>query len=228
MPAARPAGSPATVLDAFIRANRWKTWALVAQFGLNCVLVLGLVAMGTRQPDVVLIAPDGASTYVNRSQAGDALVAFLAEQRQRPSDVTVVHFARLFLDRALAINASTIEAAWPEALSMMAPSLRDRVAREAQAAHLVEGYAAAGTKLELSIDSLTVLERHDDRLRLQAKVGRTKSGLSGPAVVGVPERLVVDLVLRVVPRTAAHPDGLEVSDWGVQAQPASPLAPVTP
>ena len=72
---------------------------LLLQFALNFFLAFAAIGFSRKEPDVVLVAPDGKSTYVNRSLAGDALVRFLAEQRQQPSDVTVVHFTKEFLSR---------------------------------------------------------------------------------------------------------------------------------
>src|SRR5262249_22584217 len=69
---------------------------------------------------------------------GDALLRFLADQKQEPSDLTVLHFTHDFLDLVLAVNSSTIETAWPKALALMSAPFRARVARESAEQKLIE------------------------------------------------------------------------------------------
>jgi hypothetical protein len=221
--AARTPGAPPAVLAAFLRQGRYKTWALFAQFGLNLLLVLCLWGALHREPDVVLVSPDGQSTYVNRSLAGEALVRFLSEQRQLPSDVTILHFSKVFLDLVLAVNSSTIEGTWPQALALMDPELRARVQRQAAEQKLIQGYQLAQTKTSLHYEEAHLLEHTDALVHLHATLRRTRSSLLAREGSGeLLDRVGVDLVERIVPRTPAHPDGLVVSDWRVEVLPREP------
>jgi hypothetical protein len=203
---------PPAISAAFARQGAWKNWVLLLQFALNFLLVVAAIGFSRKEPDVVLVEPDGKSTYVNRSIAGEALTRFLTEQRHQPSDVTVVHFTRTFLNAFLAINSSTVDAAWPEALAMMDASLRDRVSREAKSQKLLETYRLARVKTDITIEDLVLIERHPTALHVRATVTRRKQdllGSSGPTT----DKLQVDVVERVVPRTPSHPDGLEVVEY---------------
>src|SRR5436309_14531575 len=109
---ALPPGSPPAIWTAFARQAAWRGRVIAALLALNGLTIVAAVRVARKDPDVVLIAPDGKSSYVPRAVANDALLRFLAEQKQQPSHVTIVHFTREFLQLALAINSSTIEAAW--------------------------------------------------------------------------------------------------------------------
>jgi len=209
---ARLPARPPAIWAAFARQGAWKNWFLGLQFALNFMLVVAAIGFSRREPDVVLVDPDGKSTYVNRSIAGDALVRFLAEQRQQPSDVTVAHFTHAFLNTFLAINSTTIDAAWPEALSMMDAPLRDRISREATAQKLLETYRLARVRTDITVDELTLVERHGNVLHVRAVVTRRKESLDG-AKSPTKDRLQVDLVERVVTRTPAEPDGLQIAEY---------------
>jgi hypothetical protein len=216
----RPAGAPPAILAAYLRQGRWKTWALAAQFAVNLFLIVCVYAAVKKEPDVVLVSPDGASSYLNRPLAGDALLRFLAEQRQLPSETTIVHFSKTFLDLVLAVNSSTVEATWPQGLALMSPELRERVGKQAAAEKLIEGYQLALTKTSLAYPQLTLLEHTDSLVHLRALVDRTRSSLLGPDRGGSRlDRVAVDLVERIVPRTPTHPDGLLVSDWRIEVLP---------
>lgn len=207
---------PPAIWAAFARQGAWKNWVLLLQLALNFLLVLATIGFSQRPPDVVLVEPDGKSTYVNRSIAGEALARFLAEQRNTPSDVTITHFTQTFLSTFLAVNSTTIDAAWPEALRMMDAPLQDRMSREAQAQKLLEAYKLAGVKTDITVENLVLVERHDPVLHLQATVTRRKQDLlehSSPTT----DRLSVDIIERIVPRTSSHPDGLEVVEYRNQA-----------
>src|SRR5207302_6062619 len=87
-----PPGSPPAIWMAFARQAAWREWVIAALFALNALTIVAAVRVARKDPDVVLIAPDGKSSYVPRSVANDGLLRFLAEQKQQPSDVTVVRF----------------------------------------------------------------------------------------------------------------------------------------
>jgi hypothetical protein len=219
--AARPAGSPPAVYEAFVIQNRWKNWVLAGQFVAILMLVVCVLAIGRRDPDVVLVEPDGKSHYLNRSMASGPLMQFLAEQRQLPSDVTVMHFSKEFLTTALALNSSTIDAAWPQALAMMDASLRGRVGKESAQGKLVEGYKAAQLSSSIAIDDLVVVERTPSLLHLRAALSRSKVSLLTPNGMPETEKISVDLVERIVPRSVGRPDGLEVAEYKILAAPVS-------
>jgi len=203
---------PPAIWTAFARQGAWKNWVLLLQFALNLLLVVAAIGFSRKEPDVVLVDPTGKSTYVNRSIAGEALTRFLAEQRHQPSDVTVVHFTRTFLTTFLAINSSTIDSAWPEALAMMDAPLRGRITREAEAQKLLETYRLARVKTDVSLNDVVLMERHERALHVRGIVTRRKQDLlgnGGPTT----DKLQVELILRVIPRSPAHPDGLEVAEY---------------
>jgi hypothetical protein len=203
------------VWAAFARQGAWKSWVLVFQFFLISLLVLANIRLSQRPADIVVVAPDGKSTYLTPNIAGEALVRFLADQKQQPSDLTVLHFTRDILDLALAVNSSTIETAWPKALSMMSAPLRARISKEAAEQKLLETYKLAQVRTELNIEEVSVLEHADSLLHIRARVSRTKSViLDGSSPVG--DRLEVDMVERVVPRSIDKPDGLELADFNVK------------
>jgi hypothetical protein len=212
----RPNLGPPAVWLAFVRQGAWKSWVLILQFFVIALLILANLRLSQRPPDVVVVAPDGKSTYVTASIAGEALVRFLAAQKQEPSDLTVLHFTRDFLELALAVNSSTIEAAWPKALAMMSPPLRARVARESAEQKLLETYKLARVRTQLVIEDVSIVEHVDSLLHVKATVSRLKSEiLDGTG--GSRDRLEVDIVERVVPRTIDTPDGLELVDFNVKS-----------
>jgi hypothetical protein len=177
-----------------------------------------MLRLARREPDIVLIAPDGQSTYVPRSVAGPALVRFLDEQRQRPGDVTVVHFTNTFLQHFFALHPAMTEASFAEALGMLTPALRARVAREAQETKLLERVRASGTRAAVELEALDIVERTDAALRLEGVLLRRTVRLADDAPVAT-ERLRIGLVESIVPRTAAHPDGLLVASLSTAVEP---------
>ncbi len=219
-------GSPPAVWAAFARQAAWKDWVIVVLLCLNALTIVAGARLARREPDVVLVAPDGKSTYLPREIAGDALTRFLTEQRQLPSDVTVVHFTRDFLQLVLAINSSTVEGAWSDALSLMSQALRERVSADAAAKKLIEAYRAAKVRTILSIDAIELVEKTSALLHVRARVTRKIGGmLVASEAPTANEQLVVELVERIVPRTSARPDGLEVVELRIgpigAAQPAA-------
>jgi hypothetical protein len=214
---ASPARAPAVpaVWTAFANASRWKSWALLCQFVLNLLLILVALRVAKTDPDVVVIAEDGKSTYVPRAIAGSALVRFLESEKQKPSDVTVLHFTAEFLDAFFAVNSSTLDAAFPKALGMMDARLKGAVAREYADGKVLETYRLAQVRSQLAIGELLVLQKTDSLIHLSAKLERKRSSLvdgSRPSV----DALEVELVERVVPRTAERPDGLEIAELSVR------------
>jgi hypothetical protein len=210
-PQLRSGVAPA-IWTAFARAGRWKTWALFASFGLNALLALAAIGFADRTPDVVLVDPTGKSTYVPSGVASEALMRFLQEQRQLPSDVTVAHFTSDFLKAFLGTHSSTAEEGWAEALSAMDASLRSRMAKEASEQKLIETYRLAQMRAELEFEDIQLVERKGSLLNIRALVRRRRVSL----VQNQPpqeERLRIELLERVVPRTLARPDGLEVVEY---------------
>ena len=211
--ASRKTGAPPAIWAHFVQQAAWKDWVIAALLSLNALTILAGARLAARGPDVVLVTPDGKSTYVNRSVATAPLLDFIADQKQQPSDVTVVHFTKDFVRLALAANSTTIDSTWSEALSMMGEKLRIGLKEESEAKHLLETYRVVRVKSLLQIEDIVLIERTRDLLQVKVSVLRVKSSLLDETRAGVSEHLVVDLVERVVPRTAARPDGLEVVDW---------------
>ena len=205
--------SPPAIWAHFAQQAAWKDWVIAALLILNATTILAGARLASKEPDVVLVAPDGKSTYMNRSVASAALLDFIADQKQQPSDVTVVHFTKDFLRVALSANSTTIDSTWPEALSMMGKELSVRLREESEAKKLLESYKALRVMSALRIEDIVLVEKARDLLQVKATVERIKSSLLDERRAGVSERLVVDLVERIVPRTAARPDGLEIVDW---------------
>ena len=224
----KPTAAPPAIWAHFAQQAAWKDWVIAALLLLNVVTVLAGARLAAREPDVVVVGPDGKSSYVARSMASAALLDFIAEQKQQPSDVTVVHFTKDFLRASLAANSTTIVSTWADALSMMGEQLSKRLKLESESKKLLESYKAVRVRSALNIQDIVLVERTRDLLQVKATVERIKSSLLDESRAGVSERLVVDLVERIVPRTVARPDGLEVVDWHI-AQQAAPAgaAPVT-
>lgn len=202
---------PSAVWTAFARQGQWKSWVIAAQLLLMALLTLAAMQLAHKSPDIVLVGADGRSTYLNPTIADDELIRWLAEHRQRPSDVTVAHFSREFLRRFLGVNSTTIHAEWPEALAMMAPALRARMEAEATKQKLVETYRAAQVATEVDIQHLELVEQLASAIHVRALVARTKRPLAGGQ--NTVDTLAVDLILDVVPRTAATPDGLQLAEY---------------
>jgi hypothetical protein len=212
-----PPGSPPAVWTSFARASAWKSWVLIVELGVIALLLLTNLRLAAREPDVVTIAPDGKSTYLGRSVAGDALLKFLAEQKGTPPDVAVLHFTAEFLNLFLGANSSTIHAAWPKALTFMTPGLRAKFERAGKAQQLVENLERAQVRTEVTVKDIEVLERTEGLLHLRATVTREKSRLAD-ATSPESDALEIDLVLKVVARSATRPDGLEIVDLETRAK----------
>src|SRR6266478_123557 len=227
-----PPGSPPAIWTAFARQAAWREWVIAALLALNALTIIAAVRVARKDPDVVLIAPDGKSSYVPRSVANDGLLRFLAEQKQQPSDVTVVRFTREFLQLALAINSSTIEGAWRDALALMGSQLRERFSTAAAGEKLLETYRLARVRTMLSVDSIELVDHTSSLLHVRAVVTRKKGSLLAENAPTDEDRLSIELVERVVPHTSARPDGLEIIEMRITpittASGAAPAAETQP
>src|SRR5882724_6312622 len=210
-----PPGSPPAIWTVFARQAAWRECVIAALVALNALTIVAAVRVARKDPDVVVVAPDGKSSYVPRSVANDALMRFLAEQKQQPSDVTVVHFTREFLQLALAINSSTIDGAWHDALALMGSQLRERFSAAAAGQKLRESYKLARVRTMLSVDSIELVDHTSSLLHVRAVVTRKQGSLLAENAPSEEDRLAVELVERVVPRTSVRPDGLEVVEMRI-------------
>jgi 4-amino-4-deoxy-L-arabinose transferase-like glycosyltransferase len=228
---------PPAVWTAFALQGRWKNWVLAGQLLLNLALVLAVLEVAQTPPDVVVVSEDGEGTFVERGVAGGALQDFLRVQRGRASDLTLLAFTQRFVRLTAAVNSSTVEEAWDEALGMMVAPLATRVKAEAEAQRMLETYRLAQVRTLLDFLSVELVERRGDKAHVRTRARRLKEKLMGGGASQ--DVLQVDLVLLEVPRTRAHPDGLEVLDWrsapdattDAGASPAaspSPAPPVPP
>ena len=216
--------SPPAIWAAMVRQGQWKSWALAVAFALCVLELLVMLKLARREPDIVLISPDGQSTYVQRRLASEALLRFLDEQRQRPSDVTVVHFTRDFLQHFLATNSTSYEGSFRDALEMLTPALRGQIIREAESSKLLEQVRASASRAELTFEQLDIVERNELALQLRGVLLRRTESLLDGAPLAL-ERLHLELVLSIVPRTAAHPDGLLVGHFSSRAEKLDVHAP---
>lgn len=230
LPDPRPPGAPPAVWHAFARQAAWKSWAVI---GLLCALLLSLVAnvrLATRPPEFVVVdGATGESTLIRRGIATDALLKFLAD-RTRPPKVAVVRFTRDFVQLAFGVNSSTIDANWPQALSMMTDEMRERVTKQTAEAKLLDTYRAAQVRSDLAFEDIVLVEETPSLLHVKATLRRRKGPLVGTGPV-TSDRLLVDLVQATVPVSAEHPDGLAIAEWQIQELPVvdagkeSPHAP---
>ena len=211
-PDPRPPGSPPAVWAAFVAQNAWKSWTIVGLLAVVFLLCIALVRSASRPPEFVMVDANGRTTPVRRTVATDALLRFLAD-RTRPPEVAIVRFTRDFLHLALGLNSSTVEANWPAALAMMAPELRERIARESSEKRLVETYRLAQRKTELSFDEIAVEDQSPTHVTVRATNTRRSQPLLEGAGATETDRVQVELVERIVPASMENPDGLEVQEW---------------
>src|SRR2546421_12513118 len=156
---ARPNGALPAIWSAFAQQAAWKDWVIAALLILNAVTVVASARLAARWPDVVVVGPDGKSAYLPRSVTSVALLDFIAEQKQQPSDVTVVHFTKDFVRLALSANSTTIDSTWSDTLSMMGEQLSKRLKQESEAKKLLESYKAVRVKSSLHIEDIVLVER---------------------------------------------------------------------
>ncbi len=211
-PDPRPPGSPPAVWAAFVAQGAWKSWTIVALLAVVILLSIAIIRLASRPPEFVVVDANGTATPIRRTVATDALLRFLAD-RTRPPQVAIVRFTRDFLHLALGLNSSTIDANWPAALAMMAPELRDRIAKESAAKRLVDTYRLAQRRTELSFDEIAVEDQSTTHVTVRATISRKTLPLVDGRGAVATDRVQVDLVERLVPATMNNPDGLEVEEW---------------
>jgi len=220
----RPPGSPPAMWTAFAAQSAWKSWTIGCLLAVVALLALALMRVSARPAEVILVDAAGNATPVRRSLATDGLLQFIADH-SRPPELAVVRFTREFLRLALALNSSTVEASWPEALRRMAPELRQRVEAEAETRRLVETWRAAQRKVDLVYEEVVVEERTAGQLAVRATLSRRTGPLWGGGAATTADRVQVDLVERPVVPTLERPDGLEVVDWRLKPLPGAESAP---
>jgi hypothetical protein len=211
--------TPPAVWTAFAQQGRWKNWVLLGQLLVIALLVCTCLAVAKVEPDVVVVDAEGSGHYVQRSVASAALLKFLAEQRGQPSDVTVLAFTRRFVQLFFAPNSSTVRETSREALGLMDAKLRASSEGELQRGKTIDKLEALKDRSELAFDAVDQVERTPSLIHLKLKLNRTLSSLADGSEPKA-DALRVDLVLRVVPRSPARPDGLEVAEMVVA--PANP------
>lgn len=213
--APREGSRPAAIWRSFAAMSAWKSWFLAASMGLNAVLAVTALGLSKQPPDIVVLSPDGTSSYVERSVATEQLVRYLAELKQEPTEIGAHAFSRRFLQLALAINSSTIEEAWPEALALMGPGLRDKMKSLAERNKLLDTYKLANVRTALEVRELRTMQRVGPLWHLTARVLRKKAGLLDSRAA-LTDEVEVDLVLQSVARTPQRPDGLELYSWNLR------------
>jgi hypothetical protein len=219
---AHPLGSPPAVWAAFASQARWKNWVLLGQ--VLCLLLLMSVCLqlAKTEPDVVVVGPEGEGAYVRRSVANAELLRFLAEQKSQPADLTVLAFTRRFVKSTLQVNSTTFAEDWAEALSLMAPGLREKFLKESKEQKLVETNQLLQVRTRLAFDDVQLVERQRQLFHVRALVQRERSRLFQDGSAPVTDALQVELVLSAVRRTPERPDGLEVFEWRVAPRPTGP------
>lgn len=220
-------GAPPVIWAAFARQASMKSGVILGLLLLLAMSLLANLRLLGRPPEFVVVEnPGGQATLVRQSVATDALLKFLRERTQVP-DIAVVRFTRDFLRLAFAVNSSTVEANFQQALAMMTNPMRARVAEQAAKERLVETYKAAQVKTALAIEDILLLTRTPTLLQVKATMVRTKSPLFLGGGADVVDRLAVDLVLETVTPSLDRPDGLAVAEWSIQElKPANDLVPI--
>jgi hypothetical protein len=203
---------PPAVWTAFATQARWKNWVLAGQ--LACIIFLTAVCLtvARKPPDIIVVGETGTSTFVSAMTSSAALQDFLRQQRDKASDVTLLAFTTRFVKLTAAINSTTVDESWAEALTMMAAPLATRVAEEAKTQKIVETYRLAKLRSALEFREVNLMERRGDKAHVRVRVARHKELLMGDGGAA-DDSLLIDLVLVDVPRSRQHPDGLEVLDW---------------
>ena len=207
--------SPPSIITAWRKEGAWKNWTILLLIGVIVLLILTCTHLASRPPDVVLVSPDGKSTYVERSMVGDTVLKAIEETQGQPSDVTVVHFVQTFLKLALGIHSATVQATWEEALAYMTPVLAEKLRREYAEQRVVETWQLAQVQTSLHFKKVDLVERTDKLLHVRALVRRARSSLASRELARE-DWVQVDLVLSVLRRSHQRPDGLEVRDFRVQ------------
>lgn len=212
--AGKSMGQVGAVWMSFARQGAWKTWVIAGLLVVNVLQAMANMAFASKPPEYILVDSDGKTSFVKRAVATDALLTFLAD-RTKPPDLVVVRFTQDFLQKALAINSSTIEQAWPATLALMNPALRQKVEEEAKANSVLEMYRLARVKSKIKVDDLTLVAAADKLRHIRATITRERSPLNGEGATST-DRLAIELVLAIVPPTVDRPDGLEVAAWEIR------------
>jgi len=212
-----PMPGPPAIWRAFEAQGAWKSWVIAALIGLVTLEAMAVNRLATRPPEYVLVDSDGKATYVRRGVATDPLLQFLAD-RTKPPELAIVRFTRDFLELALAIQSSTVEANWPAALKLMSPELRERVERDATAAKLVESYRLSEQRTDLAFEEVTLVTRTPTLVHVHVTLRRTRRSLAAADAAAPPltDRIAVDLAERIVRPYLDRPDGLEVVEWHLE------------
>lgn len=220
LPHPTPLAAPPAVWAAFVRQGAWKNLVMLAQLAVIALFAVANVHLADRAPDVVLVTPDGKATYAPRSAVGDSILYAIQHAKGQPSDAEVLHTTRHFLSLVLAVNSSTLESTWPEALAMMEPALAAKLEREYKAQRVLETWKAAQVRTELHFESVDLVERTDTLLHVRAVLSRTRSDLVTGATPKT-DRVKVDLVQGLEARTMQRPSGLVIRDFAVTTPPPS-------
>lgn len=220
--------APPAVWTAFASQGRWKNWVMLGQLLLLALMGQVCFRLARTEPDIVVVDSVGEGHYVEHSVATAPLLDWLKEQRGSPSDLTVEAFARRFLNATAAPNSTMLDAQWAEALSMMAVPLAERVDAEARAQKLLETYRLAQVRTRLDFQALDVMERHGAQLHVRARLSRRRESLLSATAAATSDSQQVDLVLALVPRSRARPDGLMVVEWRSTPLVDAPSTPPTP
>jgi len=220
MPASLRTPSPTApvpaVWAAFAAQGRWKNWVLIVQLFLILTLIYANTSFVKKEPDVVLIQPDGTSVYMERAIVGDSVIRAIHAAKGLPDDLSVQRFSKDFVQLALGVHSATAADSWAAAQERMTLELRTKLGEEYREQRVIETLELAKIRTELEFLSVEVLERTDKFLRVGASVRRTRSSLvdgsSPPA-----DTLRVELILRITRRTPENPDGLEVATFGTKS-----------
>jgi hypothetical protein len=207
--------APPAIWRAFAAQGAWKSWVIVALLGLLAVNGVAMARLANRPPEYVLVDGDGKATYVKSGVATEALLRFL-QDKTKPPELTIVRFTRTFLELSLAIDSLTVEANWPAALAMMNSELRERVAKEAAAAKMVEGYKLSQQKTTLKFEDIQLVTRTSSLLHVRARISRSRRSRLDPSAPAVVDDVVVDLAEQLVTPRLDRPDGLEVVGWSLE------------
>ena len=100
---------------------------------------------------------------------------------------------------------------------MMEAPLSARISKEASAQKLLETYRLAQVRTTLAFEDIVLVEHLPTALHVRAIVTRDKQGLTDGGHPST-DKIVVDLIERVVPRTPLHPDGLVVAEYRNQIE----------
>lgn len=201
------------VWAAFAAQGRWKNWVLIVQLFLILTLIYANTSFVKKEPDVVLVSPDGTSVYVERAMVGDSVIEAIHAAKGMPDELSVLRFSKDFVRLVLGVHSATVADSWDAAKQRMTLELRTKLDAEYKAQRVIETFELAKVRTDLEFVETTLLERTDKFLRVRSLVRRERSSLvDGSSPPG--DSLHVELILQVVPRTPENPDGLAVTTFG--------------